>query len=214
MTHLLSPLANGRIILALEGGYNLTSIAYSMTLCTKALLGDPIPPLTLKETIAESALETFRNVLDEQSKYWTVLRPFRKSLPFTSPVPAGNYELKEDEEDLEEDILNMMEKLDVGSSSLEDPDDSANGNPSPPAPVPVIPVIPDAPPASGEPSLSVPRLPTAPVRLVQNNNNNNNNEQRPNSRSEGGGENMSPERAPAPREANVAEDGPGTARPE
>ncbi|XP_050705883.1 histone deacetylase 6-like [Eriocheir sinensis] len=34
-----------RIVLALEGGFNLTTISYCMTLCAKALLGDLLPPL-------------------------------------------------------------------------------------------------------------------------------------------------------------------------
>nr|XP_044996311.1 histone deacetylase 6 isoform X2 [Jaculus jaculus] len=44
LTHLLMGLANGRIILILEGGYNLASISESMAACTHSLLGDP-PPL-------------------------------------------------------------------------------------------------------------------------------------------------------------------------
>lgn len=38
-THWLSSLANGKIILCLEGGYNVNSISHSMVMCTKALLG-------------------------------------------------------------------------------------------------------------------------------------------------------------------------------
>ncbi|XP_050709590.1 protocadherin Fat 1-like [Eriocheir sinensis] len=45
MMALLSGLAEGRIVLALEGGFNLTTISYCMTLCAKALLGDLLPPL-------------------------------------------------------------------------------------------------------------------------------------------------------------------------
>lgn len=92
MTHLLSSLANGRIVVALEGGYNLTSIAYSMTLCTKALLGDPIPPLLLKENVDPVAVESIRNVLNTHSEFWSCLKPFRKQFPFsTELVPVGKY---------------------------------------------------------------------------------------------------------------------------
>jgi histone deacetylase 6 len=51
MTKLLSTLANGNIILALEGGYNLTSISESMSNCVSTLLGDPcpsVPPINPK----------------------------------------------------------------------------------------------------------------------------------------------------------------------
>lgn len=69
MTHLLSGLAGGRVVIALEvragrqagscsstsltllpsplpqGGYNLTSISNSMCACAGVLLGDPLPRL-------------------------------------------------------------------------------------------------------------------------------------------------------------------------
>ncbi|CAL1542444.1 unnamed protein product [Lymnaea stagnalis] len=45
MTHMLMGLANGRVVLALEGGYNLRSIAESMAACTSVLLGDQCPAL-------------------------------------------------------------------------------------------------------------------------------------------------------------------------
>ena len=45
MTRYLSVLAEGRVILALEGGYNLKSIAECMTACGAALLGCPLPRL-------------------------------------------------------------------------------------------------------------------------------------------------------------------------
>lgn len=38
----LKPLASGKILLALEGGYHLESTALSMTMCVKALLGEII----------------------------------------------------------------------------------------------------------------------------------------------------------------------------
>jgi acetoin utilization deacetylase AcuC-like enzyme len=43
MTHQLSGLAEGRLVLALEGGYNLTSISEAASMCARALLGDPLP---------------------------------------------------------------------------------------------------------------------------------------------------------------------------
>ncbi|CAL8109628.1 unnamed protein product [Orchesella dallaii] len=92
MTHMLSSLANGRVVVALEGGYNLTAIAYSMTLCTKALLGDPIPPLQLKEEVDRVAIESIHDVLQTQAEYWSVLKPFRKCFPFsTELIPVGSY---------------------------------------------------------------------------------------------------------------------------
>lgn len=41
MTHKLLELAGGKLVLALEGGYNLESISKSYAACTSVLLGDP-----------------------------------------------------------------------------------------------------------------------------------------------------------------------------
>eukprot|EP00041_Stephanoeca_diplocostata_P034320 m.1162035 g.1162035 ORF g.1162035 m.1162035 type:complete len:505 (-) comp24501_c0_seq154:4496-6010(-) len=46
MTHMLCGLAEGRVIMALEGGYNTTSISYSFAACARVLLGHPPPPFS------------------------------------------------------------------------------------------------------------------------------------------------------------------------
>ncbi|KAK6175214.1 hypothetical protein SNE40_013722 [Patella caerulea] len=46
MTHMLSQLANGKVVVILEGGYNLNSISVSMATCTSVLLGDQCPPVS------------------------------------------------------------------------------------------------------------------------------------------------------------------------
>lgn len=80
-THWLSSLANGKIILCLEGGYNVNSISHAMTMCTKALLGDPLPMLhTTGKAPNESCIETIQNVCSVQMKYWKSLR-FANRLP-------------------------------------------------------------------------------------------------------------------------------------
>lgn len=80
-THWLSSLANGRIIICLEGGYNVNSISHAMAMCTKALLGDPLPAIVSQSPrINSSCIETIHNVLNVQQKYWKSLR-FNKKLP-------------------------------------------------------------------------------------------------------------------------------------
>lgn len=79
-THWLSSLAAGRIILCLEGGYNVNSVAYAMTMCAKALLGDPMPVLQHTQKVNGSCIETIQKVLSVQQKYWKSLR-FGKKLP-------------------------------------------------------------------------------------------------------------------------------------
>lgn len=44
MTHQLMSLANGRVVLCLEGGYNLDATAHSMSACVQALQGTPPSP--------------------------------------------------------------------------------------------------------------------------------------------------------------------------
>ncbi|KAF8981134.1 Histone deacetylase hda1 [Entomortierella lignicola] len=74
MTHMLKSLANGKIILALEGGYNLESIAVSGLACTKALLSDPVEAL---EPIIpnEICVQTIHEVMEVQSRYWKSITP-------------------------------------------------------------------------------------------------------------------------------------------
>ncbi|XP_030382425.1 histone deacetylase 6 isoform X2 [Scaptodrosophila lebanonensis] len=86
-THWLSALAGGRIIVCLEGGYNVNSISYAMTMCTKTLLGDPIPTPQFNAaaprppTVAYlSCLETLQSCLQTQRQFW-------KSLAFCSKLP-------------------------------------------------------------------------------------------------------------------------------
>ncbi|XP_068626172.1 histone deacetylase 6 isoform X1 [Battus philenor] len=75
MTQMLRGLAGGKIILCLEGGYNITSISYAMTMCTKALLGDPIPfHYNPKPEYHWSAVESINNVIKTHKKYWKSLK--------------------------------------------------------------------------------------------------------------------------------------------
>ncbi|XP_063863444.1 histone deacetylase 6-like isoform X3 [Scylla paramamosain] len=88
MTSLLSGLAEGRAVLALEGGYNLTTISYCMTLCAKALLGDPMPPLEAQLVPNKSAVQTINDVINTHSKYWSALC-FQVDLPLQDVLQQG-----------------------------------------------------------------------------------------------------------------------------
>jgi len=74
MTHHLRALANGKVVVALEGGYNLNSISLSMTMVTKALLGDPMPQLAPYSKPLPSAIETVRDTIRSISPYWSCLK--------------------------------------------------------------------------------------------------------------------------------------------
>ncbi|XP_012259593.2 histone deacetylase 6 isoform X2 [Athalia rosae] len=86
LTHWLSSLANGRVILSLEGGYNVNSISYATLMCTKALLGDPLTVLEPQRAPCSSAVNTINNVLRTQKQYWPNLM-FQISLPKENVLP-------------------------------------------------------------------------------------------------------------------------------
>lgn len=73
MTGMLKSLARGRMVLCLEGGYNLRSIAHSMEACVRVLLGDtPMPPLVEKAPSAHVMNAIFETFQFHQP-YWSIL---------------------------------------------------------------------------------------------------------------------------------------------
>ncbi|KAF0696698.1 Aste57867_12552 [Aphanomyces stellatus] len=74
MTHQLSSLAHGKIVLALEGGYNLRSIATSASACIRILLGDPVPPFEdVPSAPMENALRAIETTRGFLLPYWPCL---------------------------------------------------------------------------------------------------------------------------------------------
>jgi histone deacetylase 6 len=102
MTHHLTSLAEGRVVVALEGGYNLTSISESMYMCARALRGDPLPQVNLDSPLRDEVVDTIQQVLDIQQIYW-------KSLHNTTlPIPEN---------------VNLLSEIALPSSSSVDVDD-------------------------------------------------------------------------------------------
>ncbi|XP_062700271.1 histone deacetylase 6 isoform X2 [Aedes albopictus] len=117
-THWLSSLANGRVVVCLEGGYNVNSISHAMALCTKSLLGDPLPMLHLSSRYNgpnAACAETLRNVLSVQEKFWKSLR-FNKKLPDFSNSSG-----------VEPDLNGAFDRLNLSSTGTES---SSSGSPS------------------------------------------------------------------------------------
>nr|VWO99336.1 Transcriptional repressor TUP1 [Ganoderma boninense] len=74
MTHMLSSLAGGKLVVALEGGYCLDAIANSALAVTQIILGG-MPPQLPPMTATEAATETIYQVAMEQSKFWKNVDP-------------------------------------------------------------------------------------------------------------------------------------------
>lgn len=59
----LMELARGRVVLALEGGYNLVSISNSFLACMQALLNDPYPEMSGLCDLQLETLPTIEKVI-------------------------------------------------------------------------------------------------------------------------------------------------------
>ncbi|XP_034109218.1 histone deacetylase 6 isoform X2 [Drosophila albomicans] len=110
-THWLSALAGGRVLVCLEGGYNVNSIAYAMTMCTKTLLGDPVPTPQFGTTTQrpptvafQSCMETLQQCVEVQRKHW-------KSLVFGCKLPQSAL----GENNNEDFLAATMQQLDISN---------------------------------------------------------------------------------------------------
>ncbi|KAI9042059.1 histone deacetylase hdaA [Aspergillus affinis] len=74
MTHMLMTLANGKVSVCLEGGYNFRSISKSALAVTKTLMGDP-PDRLHSTSPSELATSAVRRVMMIQSHYWKCMYP-------------------------------------------------------------------------------------------------------------------------------------------
>ena len=78
MTRELMSLAGGKIVLALEGGYEMSAICEAVEMCMKALQGLDIPPIKEEELVkapCKTAIDTLENTINIQGEsintfYW------------------------------------------------------------------------------------------------------------------------------------------------
>lgn len=94
MTHMLMRLAKGKLVVCLEGGYNLRSIARSALAVTRVLMLEP--PDRMGEDISnpqDSAVLVIDQVKRQHSKYWKCLYP--RHLDKTDPGFQDTYRLHE-----------------------------------------------------------------------------------------------------------------------
>ncbi|XP_017595978.1 PREDICTED: histone deacetylase 5 [Corvus brachyrhynchos] len=72
-------LAGGRVVLALEGGHDLTAICDASEACVTALLGlelEPLDPALLQQKPNVNAVATLEKVIEIQSRHWGCVRRF------------------------------------------------------------------------------------------------------------------------------------------
>ncbi|XP_044102100.1 histone deacetylase 9 isoform X13 [Neovison vison] len=77
LTKQLMTLADGHVVLALEGGHDLTAICDASEACVNALLGNELEPLAediLHQTPNMNAVVSLQKIIEIQSKYWKSVR--------------------------------------------------------------------------------------------------------------------------------------------
>ncbi|KAI1381401.1 putative histone deacetylase A [Hypoxylon crocopeplum] len=74
MTHMLMSLANGKVAVCLEGGYNLKAISNSALAVARTLMGDPPPKMKIP-SISKDAASLLANVQAAQAPFWECMRP-------------------------------------------------------------------------------------------------------------------------------------------
>lgn len=176
MTHLLLGLAGGRVVLVLEGGYNLVSISESMTMCTRTLLGDPLPELGRLRAPHPGALQSLARASAAHREYWSCLRldvpvqedarpePGPDAASGESPSPPASEGSLDDTLKLGALCLSEEAESDCGTRPLS-PDSALVGGVSPGGAEPLVPeASEDAPGLLNEAAALLPG-PTPTLRL-------------------------------------------------
>ncbi|KAL4630863.1 histone deacetylase 5-like isoform X2 [Arapaima gigas] len=117
LTKQLMKLAGGRVVLALEGGHDLTAICDASESCVSALLGEelePLPQTVLQQKPCPKAVASLEKVIDIQSKHWSSVQRFAPTVG-QSMVEAQRREKEE------ADTVSAMASLTVDPQPMEEP---------------------------------------------------------------------------------------------
>ncbi|XP_064155144.1 histone deacetylase 7-like isoform X2 [Anguilla rostrata] len=110
LTRQLMLLAGGRVVLALEGGHDLTSICDASEACVNALLGNEVEPLSqdvLQQKPCANAVRSLQRVLQIHGQYWQSVKCFVHTVELSY--------LGAQKRDCEEtDTVNALASLSVG----------------------------------------------------------------------------------------------------
>lgn len=115
LTKQLMGLAGGRLVLALEGGHDLTAICDASEACVSALLGnelEPLPEKVLHQRPNANAVHSMEKVMDIHSKYWRCLQRLSSTVGH-SLIEAQKCEKEEAE------TVTAMASLSVGVKPAE-----------------------------------------------------------------------------------------------
>ena len=85
MTHMLMSLADGKIAVCLEGGYNLDSIARSACAVARTLMGEP-PDRLQDLSPSKTGVSDVKKVVRQQSRFWSSLYPKDLSARLEGPM--------------------------------------------------------------------------------------------------------------------------------
>ncbi|XP_029710704.1 histone deacetylase 4 isoform X4 [Aedes albopictus] len=87
LTRELMKLADGKVILALEGGYDLPAICDSAQECVRALLGDELAPIAASELSrppCQTAIETLQKTIAIQMTHWPCVKRLAHTVSFSA----------------------------------------------------------------------------------------------------------------------------------
>ncbi|XP_013875501.1 histone deacetylase 4 isoform X2 [Austrofundulus limnaeus] len=116
LTRQLMTLAGGRVVLALEGGHDLTAICDASEACVAALLGqelDPLPKAVLEQRPNPNAVRSLEKVIETHSKYW------RSVHRYSSRLGLSLLEAKRGDSE-EAEAVSAMASLSVANSNAMD----------------------------------------------------------------------------------------------
>ncbi|XP_039208513.1 histone deacetylase 7 isoform X1 [Crotalus tigris] len=97
MTRQLMNVAGGALVLALEGGHDLTAICDASEACVSALLGnelEPLPEEILQQKPSTNAVHSLEAVIQVQSQYWSSVRRFASTVGY-SVLEAQRHDVEE-----------------------------------------------------------------------------------------------------------------------
>lgn len=124
LTRQLMSLAGGRVVLALEGGHDLTAICDASEACVSALLGkevEPLPQSVLDQRPCDNAILSLQRVLQVHGGYWQSVRSLGPTLEL-SHLQAQRVRLRRDSDSEAVSALASL-SMGVGTPHRQEPEE-------------------------------------------------------------------------------------------